>query len=791
MAGASKKGLTEQEIRAEYIDKAVERARWDFEAQVGIEVAITKGQIIVRGRMTTRGESKRADYILFHKPNLPLAIIEAKDNSYPIGGGMQQALVYAEMLDIPFAYSSNGDGFLEHDRTGMGAVVERYLDLDAFPSPEELWRRYCAWKKIGPAIEPVVTQSYWSDGSDKAPRYYQTKAINRAVEAVAKGQTRALLVMATGTGKTFTAFQIIWRLWKAGVKKRILFLADRNILVDQTKTNDFKPFAGKMTKIVNRTVDKSFEIYLALYQAVSGTEEADDVFKQFSPTFFDLIVIDECHRGSAADNSAWRRILDYFGTATQIGLTATPKETHDVSTTNYFGEPVYTYSLKQGIEDGFLAPYKVVRIDLDKDLDGYDPGEGKLDKHGVEIPAGVYTQKDFDRKMVLEKRTELVAHKLTEFLKATNRMAKTIVFCEDIDHAERMRSALANENADLAARNRKYVMRITGDNPEGKAELDNFINPEEDYPVLVTTSKLLTTGVDAQTCAVIVLDQTIRSMTEFKQIVGRGTRVNEDHNKLYFTILDFRKATEHFADPDFDGQPVQIYVPKPDESPVPPDDPTESGAAPKPSEGEPPPEPPGDPDAPKKGGGRRVKYVVGDVAVYVASERVQYYGKNGQLVTESLRDYARSAVREEYASLDGFLKSWSAADRKQAIVEELAKRGVFFEELARDVGKDYGAFDLVCHIAFDRPPLTRKERAARVRSGDYFAKYGTAARAVLEALLDKYADEGVDDIEDIKVLQVQPLTKLGTAMEIVKRFGDRGAYLAAVHGLEAELYKAS
>ena len=793
MAGASKKGLTEKEIREEYIDKAVAR-RWDFETQVGIEVAITKGQIIVRGRMTMRGESRIADYVLFHKPNLPLAIIEAKDNSYPIGGGMQQALVYAEMLDIPFVYSSNGDGFLEHDRTGKGAVVERYLDLDAFPSPEELWRRYCAWKGIGPAIEPIVTQSYWSDASDKAPRYYQSKAINRAVTAVAQGQQRALLVMATGTGKTFTAFQIIWRLWKAGVKKRILFLADRNILVDQTKTNDFKPFGGKMTKIVNRTVDKSFEIYLALYQAVSGTEDADDIFKQFSPTFFDLIVIDECHRGSAADDSAWRRVLKYFETATQIGLTATPKETHDVSTTSYFGDPVYTYSLKQGIEDGFLAPYKVVRIELDKDLDGYAPGAGSLDKHGQEIEDRTYTQKDFDRKMVLEKRTELVARKVTEFLKATDRFAKTIVFCEDIDHAERMRSALANENADLAAANRKYVMRITGDNPEGKAELDNFINPEERYPVLVTTSKLLTTGVDAQTCAVIVLDQTIRSMTEFKQIVGRGTRVREDHDKLYFTILDFRKATEHFADPDFDGQPVQIYVPKPGESPVPPDDPGPPGASPETPEGAPPPPPdgpPGDPDAPRKGGGSRVKYVVADVAVYVASERVQYYGKNGQLVTESLRDYARSAVREEYASLDGFLKSWTAAERKQAIVDELAARGVFFEELARDVGKEYGAFDLVCHIAFDRPPLTRRERAARVRQGDYFAKYGAAARAVLEALLDKYADEGVDDIEDIRVLQVQPLTKLGTAMEIVKRFGDRGAYLAAVHGLEAELYKAS
>jgi len=787
----SKSDLSERDICTKYITPAIEQAGWDVQTQVREEVTFTAGRVIVRGRLVTRGKSKRADYILYFKPNVPLAVVEAKDNSAPVGGGLQQALDYAEVLDVPFAFSSNGDGFVEHDRTGKATQPERSLSLDGFPSPEDLWRRYCEAKCFTGPAEEVVRQDYHSDGSGKAPRYYQLNAINRAIEAVAKKQNRILLVMATGTGKTYTAFQIIWRLWKAGVKKRILFLADRNILVDQTKTNDFKPFAGAMTKITNRKVDKSFEIYLALYQAITGTEEAKDIFRQFSPDFFDLIIVDECHRGSAADNSAWREILEYFEPATQLGLTATPKETADVSTTHYFGDPVYTYSLKQGIEDGFLAPYKVVRYDLDRDLEGWRPPQGKLDKHGNEIEDRIYNQRDFDRTLVLEKRTELVAKKVTEFLKATDRFSKTIIFCEDIDHAERMRQALVNENADLASQNRKYVMRITGDNPEGKAELDQFIHPEERYPVLVTTSKLLSTGVDAQTCKVIVLDQTIRSMTEFKQIVGRGTRIREDFDKLYFTILDFKRATELFADPNFDGLPVQIYEPKEGDPPAPPDDLPDDGSEVIDPVTEPRLSPwagPGGGDSGDDERGKRVKYVVSDVAVYVVKERVQYYGKDGKLITESLRDFSKKAVQEEYKSLDAFLKRWKEADRKKAVVDELLERGVFFDDLANEVGRGCSPFDLVCHVAFGQPPLTRTERANNVRKRNYFTKYGDQARAVLEALLAKFADEGVEDIADIAVLRVAPLTQLGTPMEIIQRFGGKDGYVKAVRELEAELY---
>jgi type I restriction enzyme R subunit len=782
----SKKDLNEQEIRSRFISPAVVRAGWDAESQIRENIYITRGRVVVRGQAASRVPGKFADYILFARPNLPIAIIEAKDNNHGVGDGMQQALGYAEMLDVPFVFSSNGDAFLFHDRTGSSKSVESELPLDRFPSPDELWRRYCAFRKITPKIEPVITQDYYPSDPDKAPRYYQVNAINKVVDAVARNQDRILLVMATGTGKTYTAFQIIWRLWKAGVKKRILFLADRNILVDQTRTNDFKPFGGAMTKITNRKVDKSFEVYLALYQAISGTEEARDIFRQFSPDFFDLIVVDECHRGSADENSAWREILEYFSSATQIGLTATPKETAEISTRYYFGDPVYTYSLRQGIDDGFLAPYKVIRVDIDKDLTGWRPEQGKLDKEGREIEDRIYNQSDFDRTLVLEQRTKLVARVISNFLKATDRYAKTIVFCEDIDHAERMRQELVNENEDLSAANRRYVVRITGDDPALKLELDDFIHPEERYPVIVTTSKLLSTGVDCQTCKVIVLDQTIKSMTEFKQIIGRGTRIQEDYGKLFFTILDFRKATELFADPAFDGDPVQIFQPGPDESPVPRE--TGDPEIPSPDEtaGE---RPELILDGVGEGnGGKRIKYVVGDVSVYVVAERVQYYDKNGKLITESLREYARSAVREEFSTLRDFLRTWSEADRKQAIVDELADRGVFFEELAKVVGKDISPFDIVCHVAFDQPPLTRRERAANVRKKNYFARYSEVARAVLEALLQKYADEGVDDIEDIQVLKVQPLTRFGTPVEIIQQFGGKEQYLRAVRELEGHLY---
>jgi len=785
-----KKALTEADIRTKFITPAIAGeggSKWNVMTQMLEERYFTKGRVIVRGKTTTRGEAKKADYILFYKPNIPLAVVEAKDNNHAVGAGMQQALEYAEILDLPFAYSSNGDAFLEHDRTGTAGTVEREIPLEQFPAPEELWRRYRAAKGYTAEQDTVATQDYYDDGSEKSPRYYQLIAINRTVDAIARGENRILLVMATGTGKTYTAFQIIWRLWKAGARKRILFLVDRNILADQTKTNDFKPFGQAMTKITNRTVDKAFEIYLSLYQAVSGTDEEQNIYKQFSPDFFDLIVIDECHRGSAADDAAWRQILEYFSSATQIGLTATPKETKDVSNIDYFGDPIYTYSLKQGISDGFLAPYKVVRIGIDKDLEGWRPEIGKTDKYGQEIEDREYNDLDFDRSLVLEKRTELVAAKITEFLKATDRFAKTIVFCENIDHAERMRQALVNANPDLAAANSKYVMRITGDNDEGKAQLDNFIDPESTYPVIATTSQLMTTGVDAQTCHLIVLDKRINSMTEFKQIIGRGTRINEDYNKLFFTIMDFKRATALFADPDFDGDPVQIYEPAAGDPVVPPDDLWSAdalherapayGAETNPL------------SADNATSGRHVKYYVDDVEVIVATERVQYLDADGKLITESLKDYTRKTVHKAYASLTAFLGAWNDAERKQAIIEELASRGVFLEELAEQVGRDYDAFDLVCHVAFDKPPLTRRERADRVQKRNVFAKYGEPARAVLQALLQKYADGGIRSVESLDILKVDPLTTFGTPVEIVRLFGGKTAYLTAIRELEAQLYQ--
>lgn len=584
--------------------------------------------------------------------------------------------------------------------------------------------------------------------------------------------------MATGTGKTYTAFQIIWRLWKAGARKRILFLADRNILVDQTKTNDFKPFGRAMTKITGRNVDPSYEVYLSLYQAITGPHEEQKAYKQLSSDFFDLIVIDECHRGSAAADSAWREILEYFGSATHLGLTATPKETKEVSNSTYFGEPVYTYSLKQGIQDGFLAPYKVVRVDLDRDLQGWRPTLGQRDKYGYEIEDRIYNQRDFDRALVIDERTQLVAKIVSDHLKATDRMAKTIVFCQDIDHAERMRQALVNENADLVARNRKYIMRITGDEAAGKAELDNFIDPEQPYPTLVTTFELLTTGVDTKTCKLIVLDQRIESMTKFKQMIGRGTRIDEDYGKLWFTIMDFKKATELFADPEFDGEPVVIYNPKPGESTVPPDD--GSGGA-----GD---DETGGPDDTGGEDSKPRKYHVSGVTVRKVAERTQYFGRDGKLITESIKDYTRATVCAEYRGLDDFLRKWNEADQKVAIIQELAEQGVIWEALEEEVGKDYSAFDLICHVVFDQPPLTRRERVEQVRKRDYFACYGEKARQVLEALLDKYADSGVTNIESVDALRVQPLNALGTPVELVRAFGGKKQYQQAIQELEQALY---
>jgi type I restriction enzyme, R subunit len=783
----NKKDLTETDIRTKFITPAIvgpDGSKWNVMTQLREEVYFTKGRVIVRGKTVKRGEAKKVDYLLFYKPGIPIAVVEAKDNNHMVGAGMQQAIGYAEVLDLPFAYSSNGDAFLEHDRTGAGGSVEREILLDQFPSAEDLWRRYQAAKGYTSAQTDVATQDYYDDGSGKEPRYYQRVAINRTVEAIAQGADRILLVMATGTGKTYTAFQIIWRLWKSGAKKRILFLVDRNILADQTKTNDFKPFGQAMTKITNRTVDKAFEIYLALYQAVTGTEDEQNIYTQFSRDFFDLVVVDECHRGSAADDAAWRKVLDYFSSAAQIGMTATPKETKEVSNIDYFGAPLYTYSLRQGISDGFLAPYKVVRIGIDKDLDGWRPEKGKTDKHGQQIEDREYNDLDFDRSLVLEKRTELVAAKITEFLKGTNRFDKTIVFCDNIDHAERMRQELVNANPDLAAANSKYVMRITGDNDEGKAQLDNFIDPESAYPVIATTSQLMSTGVDAQTCHLIVLDKRISSMTEFKQIIGRGTRINEDYNKFFFTIMDFKRATALFADPAFDGDPVQIYEPGPGESVLPPEDTVKPGDI-----RERPPVYP-DPESPGDGiGTRAIKYYVDDVEVSVATERVQYLGADGKLITESLKDYTRRTVRQAYASLDAFLSAWNDAERKQAILDELAAQGVFLDELAEQVGRSYDLFDLVCHVAFDQPPLTRRERADRVTKRDVFAKYGDKARGVLEALLQKYADSGIRSVESLDILKVDPLTAFGTPVEIVRIFGGKDAYLTAIRELESQLYQ--
>ncbi|PCJ26204.1 MAG: restriction endonuclease [SAR86 cluster bacterium] len=772
-----KRQLTERDICTKYILPAIKKAGWNIHTQVREEVPITAGRVIVRGQMAARSKGKRADFVLYHKPNMPLAVIEAKKNTLPIAAGMQQGLGYSDLLEVPFVFSSNGDGFIFHDKTGLYPNVEQELSLDEFPSHEELWAKYQQWKGYQPQELATITQDYYEDGSGKSPRYYQMHAINKTVEAIAKGQDRALLVMATGTGKTYTAFQIIWRLWKTGIKKRILFLADRNILVDQTKTNDFKPFGTAMTKITGRKVDTSYEIFLSLYQALTGPEEAQKAYKNFSPDFFDLIVIDECHRGSAADDSAWREILDYFSGAAHVGLTATPKETDEVSNTTYFGDPVYTYSLKQGIDDGFLAPYKVVRVDLDTDLLGWRPTAGQYDKNGELIDDRIYNQKDFDRTLVIEERTQLVAKIVSDHLKATDPMAKTIVFCQDIDHANRMRQALVNENPEQVQKNRKYVMKITGDDAEGKAELDNFIDPEQAYPVIATTSELMSTGVDAVTCKLIVLDQNIKSMTKFKQVIGRGTRINEDYNKLWFTIMDFKKATELFADPDFDGDAEVIYEPPGGGSTIPPEDGDRNGGG----SGK-----PGDGDGV---GERPPKYVVKGVQVSVISERVQYMGGDGKLITESLKEYTSKTVKQEYATLNDFLRKWNSADQKQAVINELEEQGVIWQALEDEVGKDYGAFDLICHVVYGQPALTRQERANNVRKRDVFTKYGEQARKVLEALLDKYADEGIAPIEDISVLTVQPFNEMGRPIEIIKNFGGKAKYQQAVKELEQVLYR--
>lgn len=782
----SKKDLSERDICTKFITPALEKAGWNIRTQIREEVSFTDGRIIVQGKMHTRGKRKRADYILYYKANQPIAIIEAKDNKQPVAGGIQQALEYADILQIPFVFSSNGDAFIFHDKTIKSGAIEKELSLDEFPSPEILWKSFLADKEIVTEEEiAIVEQDYPYDPDGKTPRYYQQIAINRTIEAIARGQNRILLVMATGCGKTYVAANIIWRLWKKGVKKRILFLADRNALLTQPKNDDFAIFGNEIMNIIkNRKVDKSYQIYFALYQGLTGEEEWKNAYKEFSPDFFDLIVVDECHRGSASEASAWREILDYFTSATQIGLTATPKETKDVSNIAYFGEPVYIYSLKQGIQDGFLAPYKVIRISTDRD-EGWRPTAGLRDKYGYEIEDRIYNLKDYDRNLVLDNRTQLLAKKITEYLKATDRFAKTIVFCIDIEHANRMRQALINENADLVSLHPYYVVKITGDDEVGKKELDNFTDVEERFPVIATTSKMLTTGIDTKMVKLIVLEANIGSMTEFKQIIGRGTRIREEEGKVYFTIMDFRKATNHFADPDFDGDPVQIYEPGYDDPPVPPEDDGENGGGEGPGDNE----PPGIPDAGEVDPEPPRKFYVKNVTVSVSSERVQYYGADGKLITESLKDYTRKNIKEEFSSLDAFIRKWRETEKKEELIARLAEQGVFLEALKEEVGNDMDAFDLVCHVAFDQPPLTRRERANDVRKRDYFTKYGDKAQKVLNSLLDKYEQEGITSIEEGSILKVQPLSSLGSPVELVKAFGKKADFEKAIKELENEIYK--
>lgn len=768
--------MTEEDIKLQFITPAIEAAGWDKLKQIKMEYNFTDGRVIVRGNITARGKRKRTDYLLYYKPNLPLAIVEAKDNRHSIGDGMQQGIEYAECLDVPFVYSSNGDGFLEHD---MLCGKEREIKLEEFPSPEELWRRYKGDTSMTSDQETLITEPYYFQPGDKTPRYYQRIAINRTIDAIARGQNRILLVMATGTGKTYTAFQIIHRLWKSGRKKKILFLADRNILVDQTMQQDFKPFSKVMTKIEGKKLDSSYELYLSLYQQLAG-DENEEPFRAFKPDFFDLIVIDECHRGSAKEDSRWRRILEYFSSATQIGMTATPKETKEVSNISYFGEPIYTYSLKQGIDDGFLAPYKVLRVGLDRDLEGWRPTAGQHDIYGFEIDDREYNIKDFDKNLIIDERTIAVAKRITKFLKDTDRFAKTIVFCVDIDHAERMRQALVNENADLVAENSKYVMRITGDNAEGKAQLDYFIAEDSPYPVIVTTSKLMTTGVDCKTCKLIVLDNNINSMTEFKQIIGRGTRLKPDYGKEYFTIMDFRNACRLFADPEFDGDPIVVIDDGGDNPEVPNGDPPATDAPPYNGNrgGDEPSEP-------------HHKFRVRGVEVTILNERVQYYDKDGKLITESVTDYSKKNILGEYATLDSFLRAWNSEEKKQAIIDELQERGVLLEALREASGnKDIDDFDLICHIAYDKAPLTKAERANNVRKRGYLYKYSGLAQEVLSALLDKYMNEGIQDIENIEILSNDPFRQFGTPMKIAKLFGGKDGYKKAIKELQNEIYAA-
>lgn len=784
---------SEADTKAKLITPAILQAGWR-EDQIKREHHFTKGRIIIKGKTIQRGKRKFADYILYYKPNIPLALIEAKSSDKNVGDGMQQALEYAESLNIPFVYSSNGQGFLEHNRLS-DTNRESNLNINSFPNPEELHERYIQAKGYTEDQKEIVSESYFTDDSDAVPRYYQVNAVNKVVEAIAEGKNRILLVMATGTGKTFSAFQIIYRLWKSRTKKRILFLVDRTALADQTIRGVFSNFGTALTRVEGK-VDPSYEVYVGLYQGLMSGELESEKYKQFSPDFFDLIVVDECHRGSASDNSEWRQVLEYFRSATQIGLTATPKETTDVSTSEYFGDPVYTYSLKQGIEDGFLAPYKVIRYRFNNDE--WRPPEGFRDTNGELVPDEIYNESAFDRSIILEDRNKAVAKCVADYLRQTDIMQKTIVFCVDIAHAERMRQFLTNELSDEVEKDRRYVMRITGDNEIGRLEIENFINPESKYPVIATTSKLLSTGVDTQTVKLIVLDAPMNSMSEFKQTIGRGTRVNEEYGKYYFTIMDFRNVTRLFADPDFDGFPEKVYE-KTGNEPIELEDEDSGTHIFDDSE-----DVPNDSEYEYETGEdiiydgsepslRQKKIVIGTdrVTFFPALRQIQYINpETGKLITSSLTDYTKFRVTTDYAELDDFLNRWNQEERKDAILEELESKGIILEELRSELGEEYDVFDLILHTAYGQKPLTRSERAKRVRGSDFFAKYEGNARDVIDLLIDKYAEVGITAIDDIGDLQVAPFSQIGTVSEIVHDiFGGRDAYLDVIGEIQSSLYQ--
>ena len=760
----SKKDLTEEDIKLRYITPAINNAGWKNE-HIRMEYYFTDGRVIFQGKVHARQTGKKADYLLFHAANKPIAIVEAKDNNKPLGGGMQQAMEYAHILDIPFAYSSNGDGFLEHDfLTGK----ETELSLKQFPTPENLYKRLIDAKQLSGEALKIVEQPFYSDPYTYEPRYYQRIAVERTVEAIAKGKDRVLIVMATGTGKTITAFQIIHRLKASGLKKKILYLADRNILIDQTMVQDFKPFKKVMTKVQGATIDSAYEVYMALYhQLVSNEEGVEDPFKQVQPTFFDLIIVDECHRGSAKDDSAWRKVLEYFNSATQIGMTATPKAETGANNLDYFGEPIFTYSLLQGIQDGFLAPYRVTNSYISIDLQGFKPDDDEKDLLGRDIAQRLYERKDIGRDIAFTKRREIVAKRITKMLKQIGRMTKTIVFCTDIEEAEAMRSLLVNLNADLCKKDARYIMRITGDDNVGKKQLDNFIDVDQPYPTVVTTSELLATGVDCKTCGLIVIDKEIGSMTEFKQIIGRGTRLRTDKGKWHLEILDFRNATAKFKDPKFDGdpEPPQGKSGKPYTMPEEP-----SSVVSEP----------------------HVKYLVEGEKIAITTEIVSILGEDGKTMrTESITDFTRKQIRKRYATLNDFVKNWTEAERKKAIVDELKDYSVLVDAVREKNPALANAdiFDVICHVAFDQPPVSRRERANNVKKRNYFAKYEGKAREVLEALLDKYADYGILNLEDSDILDTAPFNKIGKPQKIVKLFGGLDKFEQALKELENEIYK--